>query len=160
MRLHVRDEPLLDSVRSVCGCNADQAENQYRTAETLHALFLLQVRGRMIRDGAHHLEPMSNNSQSGLTAESSTPSVTAEGESWVSSPEKLRYVDGAAPESGAAIALVEGVHWTRIPLPIDLNHINVWLLHTSDGCIVVDTGMAWDIAKDAWQLLRASLFRE
>ncbi|MFL6617376.1 MAG: MBL fold metallo-hydrolase [Povalibacter sp.] len=111
---------------------------------------------------------MSNDSSSGSSITSSTPGistagvatpsvttpgVTAEGENWASGPERLAYHETAAPEFGSASSLVPGVHWTRIPLPIDLNHINVWLLHTSDGCIVVDTGMAWEGGKDAWQLL-------
>ena len=40
-----------------------------------------------------------------------------------------------------------------MPLPIDLDHINVWLLDSGDGCVLVDTGMASEIGKDAWLLI-------
>ena len=85
--------------------------------------------------------------------------MTAEGESCLSDPQRLQYISQAPPDPGAVVALDEGIGWARIPLPIDLNHINVWLLQTTDGCIAVDTGMAWDLAKDAWASIAAQVFR-
>lgn len=79
--------------------------------------------------------------------------VTAEGEAYPSGPKRLKYVETPAPQPGTAVPLAPGVSWGRIPLPIDLNHINVWLLDTGDGCVLVDTGMAAQIAKDAWETL-------
>jgi len=58
------------------------------------------------------------------------------------------------------VVLASGVHWARIPLPLDLNHINVWLLDTADGSIVVDTGMAASIGKDAWELIEREHFSQ
>jgi glyoxylase-like metal-dependent hydrolase (beta-lactamase superfamily II) len=52
------------------------------------------------------------------------------------------------------------VRWGRIPLPIDLNHINVWLIDTQAGCIVVDTGLAAPIGKDAWQAIERDYFSQ
>jgi glyoxylase-like metal-dependent hydrolase (beta-lactamase superfamily II) len=103
---------------------------------------------------------MSNDSSADSSIGTSGPGVTAEGENCVSAPQRLNYADVKAPEPGVSISLVDGVHWTRIPLPIDLNHINVWLLSTDEGCVVVDTGMSWDIAKDAWQMLASTLLLE
>ena len=34
-----------------------------------------------------------------------------------------------------------GVHWLRMPLPFQLNHINLWLLEDGDGWAIVDTGV-------------------
>jgi glyoxylase-like metal-dependent hydrolase (beta-lactamase superfamily II) len=79
--------------------------------------------------------------------------VTAEGEAYPS--RRLRFVEIEAPQSGKVVAIAPGVAWCRIPLPIDLNHINVWLLDTVDGCIVVDTGMASEIGKEAWDSVAA-----
>lgn len=112
----------------------------------------------MIREG-NSSPIMSNDSSTGSDG-ISAPGVTAEGENCASLPERLRYVDAKAPEPGSSVQIAQGVHWTRIPLPIDLNHINVWMLRTDDGYVVVDTGMAWDIAKDAWQLLASTAFNE
>ncbi|HEY0943147.1 MAG TPA: MBL fold metallo-hydrolase [Steroidobacter sp.] len=79
------------------------------------------------------------------------PAVTAEGEAFPSAPRRLHYIDVPAPEPGQSVPIAAGVRWARIPLPLDLNHINVWLIETGDGCIVVDTGMAASIGKDAWE---------
>lgn len=82
--------------------------------------------------------------------------VTAEGESWPSL--RLRFIDQPAPQAGSSVMVADNVRWARIPLPIDLNHINVWLLEAADGCIVVDTGMAADMGKDAWRQIAAAQF--
>jgi glyoxylase-like metal-dependent hydrolase (beta-lactamase superfamily II) len=86
------------------------------------------------------------------------PAVTAEGESFASDPKRLRYAEVAIPASGKSVEVAPGVRWARIPLPMDLNHINVWLIDTHDGCIVVDTGMAASMGKEAWESIAADVF--
>ena len=44
-----------------------------------------------------------------------------------------------------------GVHWLRLPLPFDLNHINVWLLEDGADWSIVDTGISDDESKAAWR---------
>jgi len=87
-----------------------------------------------------------------------SPAVTAEGESFASDPKRLRYIEVATPASGRSVEITRGVRWARIPLPIDLNHINVWLIDVHDGCIVVDTGIAASMGKDAWESIAADVF--
>ena len=55
--------------------------------------------------------------------------------------QRLQYVESRRPRR-ESVVIAPGVRWARIPLPLDLNHINVWLIETDDGCVVVDTGMA------------------
>jgi glyoxylase-like metal-dependent hydrolase (beta-lactamase superfamily II) len=86
------------------------------------------------------------------------PAVTAEGEAFPSAPRRLQFVDVPAPEPGQSAAIAPGVRWARIPLPLDLNHINVWLMEIEGGCIVVDTGMAASIGKDAWENIEREYF--
>lgn len=88
------------------------------------------------------------------------PAVTAEGEAFPSAPARLQYVDGPVPEPGQSVPIAPGVRWARIPLPLDLNHINVWLLEVEDGCVVVDTGMAASIGKDAWESIERDYFSQ
>lgn len=85
-----------------------------------------------------------------------TPAVTAEGETFAS--ERLRYLEVATPASGESIEVAAGVRWARIPLPMDLNHINVWIIEDRDGCVVVDTGMAASMGKDAWDRIARDVF--
>ncbi len=84
--------------------------------------------------------------------------VTAEGEAYLSAPQRLRFVSFTPPTPGQAIEVAPGVRWCRIPLPIDLNHINVWLIDCDDGCIAVDTGMAAPIGEEAWIALEREVF--
>lgn len=85
--------------------------------------------------------------------------VTAEGEAYLSEPKRLHFVDVEPPQNGQAVPIAPGVRWCRIPLPIDLNHINVWLLDHEDGCIAIDTGMAAPTGEEAWVALEADVFR-
>ena len=87
-----------------------------------------------------------------------TPTVTAEGEAYLSAPKRLQFIEQDPPQQGDAVTIAPGVRWCRIPLPIDLNHINVWLVDHDDGCIVVDTGMASPVGDAAWDALDASVF--
>jgi glyoxylase-like metal-dependent hydrolase (beta-lactamase superfamily II) len=82
--------------------------------------------------------------------------VTAEGEAFPS--RRLRYVEVDAPAPGASVPVAPGVRWCRIPLPIDLNHINVWLIDYADGCVIVDTGMAASVGKEAWEAIEREGF--
>ena len=42
---------------------------------------------------------------------------------------------------------------------MELNHINVWLLEDGDGWLLVDTGMAQDVCREAWLRARAARAR-
>jgi glyoxylase-like metal-dependent hydrolase (beta-lactamase superfamily II) len=87
-----------------------------------------------------------------------SPAVTAEGEAFASAPRRLKYVEVEKPAPGASVQIAPGVRWARIPLPLDLNHINVWLVATEGGCVIVDTGMAVQIGKDAWEAIERETF--
>jgi glyoxylase-like metal-dependent hydrolase (beta-lactamase superfamily II) len=84
--------------------------------------------------------------------------VTTEGETFSSAPKRLQYVEIDPPPPGGSVVVAPGVRWARIPLPMDLNHINVWLVETDGGCIVVDTGMAVDIGREAWESIERETF--
>jgi glyoxylase-like metal-dependent hydrolase (beta-lactamase superfamily II) len=58
-----------------------------------------------------------------------------------------------APDSGGYLDLHPGIRWIRLPLPFELNHINVWLLQDQDGWTLVDTGLNADIVREAWESL-------
>lgn len=69
----------------------------------------------------------------------------------------LRYPFPARPETGSAIEVAPGIHWIRMPIPFQLNHINVWLLEDGPGWTLVDTGINTDETKSAWNQVFASL---
>jgi len=79
--------------------------------------------------------------------------LTAEGELYPSPRKELDYLDIPPPEPGHAARLGEGLWWARIPLPMELNHINVWLLEDDDGWLLVDTGLYDEVCRRAWETL-------
>ncbi len=81
--------------------------------------------------------------------------LTAEGELYPSPRRALDYLDVDPPEPGHALEIGAGLRWARIPLPMELNHINVWLLRLADGWMLVDTGLSHDVCREAWHTLEA-----
>jgi len=65
----------------------------------------------------------------------------------------LDYPFDTRPEPGEAIELAPGILWVRMRLPMQLNHINLWLLEDGDGWTVVDTGIRDEPTAEAWKLL-------
>ena len=68
----------------------------------------------------------------------------------------LIYPFAAAPQTGKVLAVAPGVVWMRMPLPIALDHINVWGIEDDNGWAVVDTGMRTDTTLAAWRELFAT----
>lgn len=76
--------------------------------------------------------------------------ITREGERYPSPPRAIEYLAEGPPAAGRAIAVGDGLLWARLPLPMELNHINVWLLADGGGWTLVDTGLAHDASREAW----------
>ena len=41
---------------------------------------------------------------------------------------RLNFPFPDTPAAGAVASIVDDLQWLRMPLPIDLDHINLWLL--------------------------------
>jgi len=65
----------------------------------------------------------------------------------------LDYPFAARPELGEAMPVAPGVFWVRMRLPMQLNHINLWLLEDEGGWTVVDTGINDQSTREAWEIL-------
>ena len=63
----------------------------------------------------------------------------------------LTYPCGAPPAPGAAVEVAGGVLWLRLPLPMTLDHINVWALADGDGWMIVDTGLRTPVSIETWE---------
>lgn len=59
------------------------------------------------------------------------------------------------PASGEAIEVALGIWWARLPLPMALDHVNIYLLDDPDGWTIVDTGMKTKAAREGWEALLA-----
>ena len=65
--------------------------------------------------------------------------------------DSLTYPFDFRPEHGEALDIAPGVRWLRLPLPFQLNHINVWLLQDGGGWAIVDTGLYTNTTREVWK---------
>ena len=63
----------------------------------------------------------------------------------------LFYPFSEVPAFGATVEVAKGVRWLRMPLPMALDHINLYLIEDDDGWWIVDTGMKWGKVQQYWQ---------
>ena len=75
-------------------------------------------------------------------------------------PDTIRYPFEQQLGPGETLELAPGVRWLRMPLPFELNHINLWLLEEEDGWTIVDTGIALDDIRANWEAVLATHCRE
>lgn len=69
----------------------------------------------------------------------------------------LQYPFAEAPPPGTVTVVADGVFWLRMPLPFQLDHINLWLLRDSGGWCIVDTGFPSDEARECWEKILTAL---
>ena len=63
----------------------------------------------------------------------------------------LEYPYAEVPAPGATLEVAPGVRWLSMPLPFQLDHINLWLLEDGDGLTVVDTGIGNAQTRALWE---------
>jgi len=61
----------------------------------------------------------------------------------------------APPAPGEAVTVAPGVLWLRLPLPMALDHVNVYALDDGDGWTVIDAGLACSGCREAWAQIKA-----
>ena len=61
----------------------------------------------------------------------------------------------APPAAGEAIEIAPHILWMRLPLPMALDHVNIYALDDGDGWTLLDTGMSSRKTKAIWAALIA-----
>ena len=69
--------------------------------------------------------------------------------------EGISYPFEEIPEEGAAIEVAPGILWIRLPLPMKLDHVNVFALDDGDGWTLIDTGFHSKRGVAIWKKLFA-----
>ena len=70
---------------------------------------------------------------------------------------KVDYILGnRLPEPASPIEIVDGILWIRLPMPIALDHINLYLLDDGDAWVLIDTGLADPVSRATWETLLAT----
>jgi glyoxylase-like metal-dependent hydrolase (beta-lactamase superfamily II) len=62
----------------------------------------------------------------------------------------LQYPFPDVPAAGTTLEVARGIHWLSMPLPFQLDHINLWLLEDEDGWTVIDTGIGNAQTRALW----------
>lgn len=65
----------------------------------------------------------------------------------------ITYPWATPPVEGEAIQIADGVLWMRLPLPMALDHVNVFAFDDGDSWTVVDTGFSSKRTKAIWETL-------
>ena len=65
----------------------------------------------------------------------------------------IRYPFPDPPTEGEAITLAPGILWLRMPLPMALDHVNIYALDDGDSWTVIDTGFASKRGRAIWTKL-------
>jgi len=55
------------------------------------------------------------------------------------------------PAAGGFLEVAPGVIWLRMPMPLALNHINLWAVQDDGGWAIIDTGMCNEASTQAWR---------
>lgn len=72
----------------------------------------------------------------------------------------IRYPQEIAPEPGQLQEIADGVFWLRMPLPMALDHINLYLLDDGDGWVAIDSGLNLPETREHWRSIYESYCRE
>ena len=70
----------------------------------------------------------------------------------MSTDTRLIFPIDEIPKNGTSIRIADEITWVRMPLPMSLNHINLWLIGNEDKTLV-DTGMHLPEVVDNWSSL-------
>jgi glyoxylase-like metal-dependent hydrolase (beta-lactamase superfamily II) len=63
----------------------------------------------------------------------------------------LQYPFPEVPAAGTTIEVAPGVHWLSMPLPFQLDHINLWLVADGATWTIIDTGIGNDATRALWE---------
>ncbi|MEM9583285.1 MAG: MBL fold metallo-hydrolase [Pseudomonadota bacterium] len=54
--------------------------------------------------------------------------------------DKIHYPFAEVPAEGEAIEVAKGILWMRLPLPMKLDHVNIYAIEDREGWALIDTG--------------------
>ena len=77
----------------------------------------------------------------------------------MTAPDSPSYPLPTPPAPGTTLEVAPGVHWLRMALPFQLDHINLWLLEDGakedPGWLIVDTGLGNEPTRALWERIFA-----
>ncbi len=75
--------------------------------------------------------------------------------------DKILFPIKKPPNFGEILEISDDIFWARMPLPMILNHVNVYILNSSDGLTIIDTGINTKECIFAWEkILKDNFFKK
>ncbi len=71
----------------------------------------------------------------------------------------IQYPLNNQPGPGAYLEVIPGIIWLRMPLPLALDHINLWLIDEGESWALVDTGFNAAVCRGVWDSLSMTLLK-
>ena len=68
----------------------------------------------------------------------------------------LDYPFTPPASDGSVVEVAPGILWARMPMPMALDHINVYMLRDVGGWFLVDTGLNTDTCRERWEHIAAT----
>ena len=68
----------------------------------------------------------------------------------------LDYPFDAPATDGSAVEVAPGILWVRMPMPMALDHINIYLLRGIEGWTLIDTGLNTELTRERWEHIAAN----
>ena len=65
----------------------------------------------------------------------------------------IELLTDTPPEPGELREIAPDLHWARLPLPMRLNHVNLWFMREGRGWLVVDAGLDAPMCRETWERL-------
>ena len=61
------------------------------------------------------------------------------------------------PEFGKFTKLADDIYWAKLPLPFRLDHINIFLIDSIEGLVIIDCGIKNEVTEKNWEKLLKNL---
>ena len=61
------------------------------------------------------------------------------------------------PELGKFNKLTDDIYWAKLPLPFRLDHINIFLIDSIEGLVIIDCGIKNEVTEKNWEKLLKNL---
>ena len=71
----------------------------------------------------------------------------------------LSYPFDEAPKEGQVFEIVPGIYWSRVKLPMYIDHVNVYILKDDCGLTIIDTGLNVSSCVANWKAILRNNFK-
>lgn len=95
-----------------------------------------------------------------MTDKATSPDLSSPQPAPAEEPKGLIFPFSAPGSAAELVEIRPGIGWLRLPMPYALDHVNVYLLRTPRGWLIVDTGLDSPDTRSHWEAFLSGPFRD